>query len=853
MIKFPFQNPDLPFKDRVEDFVSRMTLEEKISQMVHDAPAIERLGVPKYNWWNECLHGVGRAGLATVFPQAIGMAAAWDAEMMFDIATVISDEARAKHHEYLRQYKHEIYQGLTFWTPNINLFRDPRWGRGMETYGEDPYLTAKLAVPFIKGLQGDNEKYLKLVATAKHYTVHSGPEIDRHTFDAQTSDRDFWESYMPHFEATIKEANVYSIMCAYNRFRGEAACASNFLTNEILRDQWGFDGYVVSDCGAIYDVFAHHKVVNSKPEAAALAVKSGTDLNCGCVYNSLGEAVQQGLITEAEIDVAVKRLFLARFKLGMFDPEQDVSYAQIPYSIVDCDKHKKIALEAAQKSIVLLKNENNLLPLSRDVKSVAVIGPNANDADTLLANYNGYPADPVTPLRGIQEKIGADKVSFAYGCSWAKELPLMEIIPSLALFTKENGTVVNGLKAEYFNNRDLSGEPVFCRIDKELDFTWWEKAPADNLNADGFSIRWTGKLVAPDSGRYAIGANGMSGYRIYLQDDLHVDYESPDEAVTQYEYIDLQKGQEYKLEIEFYKTNGTSKFQLLWEQPNVDLQNQALDIAAKSDVVVMFMGLSRRLEGEEMKVKVPGFDNGDRVEIALPAVQDELMKKINALGKPVVLVLLNGSAVSFNWAADTVPAIVEAWYPGQAAGQAIADVLFGDYNPGGRLPVTFYKSVNQLPPFHDYNMQGKTYRFFREEPLYPFGYGLSYTNFKYSNLQMPKTVKSGENVRVSVDVENGGQRAGDEVVQLYVTDVKATVPVPICSLQGFKRISLEPGQKQTVEFVLTPRQVSVVDDDGNFVVEPGEFEIFVGGKQPGFIGRCDAETTQVISQVIEIS
>ncbi len=536
-----YKNPSLPIEERVDDLLARMTLEEKVSQMMNSAPAIERLGIPEYNWWNECLHGVARSGKATVFPQAIGLAATWDTELMHRVAAAISDEARAKHHEYVRHGKRGIYQGLTFWSPNINLFRDPRWGRGMETYGEDPYLTGKMAVAFIKGLQGDDPKYLKVVATAKHYAVHSGPEPSRHEFDAQVDTRDFRDSYLPHFEASIREGQAYSVMCAYNRYRGEACCGSSFLLTDILRNEWGFDGYVVSDCGAIEDISARHKVVEALPQAAALAVKSGCDLCCGEEYQGLLAAVKDGAISEAEIDIAVRRLFVARFKLGMFDPSEMVPYAQVPYSVLDSEAHQRLALEAARKSIVLLKNEGNLLPLKKDLKSIAVIGPNADDVEVLLGNYNGFPSNPVTPLQGIRQKVSATtKVAYSLGCEWAENLPCFEVIPSSALFTTVSGQRQNGLTAEYFANNELEGDPVFTRVDEQIDFNWWDDSPDSRLDSDNFAVRWSGELVPSITGLYALGGYGLSGFRIYLDDSLLVKFSGLHHPNKTYKNVALQ-------------------------------------------------------------------------------------------------------------------------------------------------------------------------------------------------------------------------------------------------------------------------------------------------------------------------
>ena len=829
----PYKNPNLPIEVRVADLMSRLTLEEKVAQMMNATPAIERLGVPAHDYWNEALHGVARSGIATVFPQAIGLAATWDTKLMYEVADVISTEARAKHHEYARNNQFGRYQGLTFWSPNINIFRDPRWGRGQETYGEDPYLTGRLGIQFVRGLQGNDPRYFKVIATPKHYAVHSGPEPERHAFDAIASERDLRETYLPAFRDTIVEGKAYSVMCAYNRTNGEPCCANKRLMVDILRGEWGFDGYVVSDCGAIYDIWKFHKVVPTEMEASVLGVKAGTDLTCGTEYPSLVQAVKQGLITEAELDTSVKRLLTARFRLGQFDPPEMVPYARIPFSQNDTDEHRQLALKTARESIVLLKNADRTLPLKKDLKSIAVIGPNADSPEVLWGNYNGNASRLFTPLAGIKNAVSKDtKVVYALGSTLAGE----PVVPVPASALTVNGTEP-GLKAEYFNNQELRGPAATVRTDARIDFDWGRYNPTPELTGNNFSVRWTGKLKPPESGNYTIGFTADDGARIYIDGKLLVEAWSSNPTKTVTKEIALEGGRSYDLRMEYFQNNRENIAKLVWSYPRLSerLLEEAVTAARESDVSVVVLGISARLEGEEMPVHVEGFRGGDRTDLSLPKSQEALLKAVAATGKPVVVVLLSGSAVAVNWANHNVPAILAAWYPGGEGGTAVADVLFGNYNPAGRLPVTFYKTVDQLPPFTDYSMQGRTYRYFKGEPLYPFGYGLSYTNFVYSDLRIDsKSVKAGQPVNVSVDVTNAGERLGEEVVQLYLTDTAASAPVPIRNLVGFDRISLRPREKRSVSFTITPRQMSLIDDGGKRVIEPGEFTIFVGGGQPGF-------------------
>jgi beta-glucosidase len=828
-----YKDPNQPLEKRLNDLLSRMTLEEKASQLLSASPAIPRLGVPAYDWWNECLHGVARAGRATVFPEPIGIAATWDTALLFRVATAISDEARAKHHEFVRRGKRGIYEGLTFWTPNINLFRDPRWGRGMETYGEDPYLTARMAVQFVKGLQGDNPRYLKTVATAKHYAVHSGPESTRHIFDARVDERDLRETYLPQFEAAVKEGGAFSVMCSYNSVDGVPACANPRLLGSILREEWSFPGYVVSDCGAIGDIWEWHKAAKTAAEGVAMAVKAGCDLDCGLEYENVVPAVRQGLLPEKDVDTAVRRLLTARFKLGMFDPPSMVPWAKIPYSVNDSPEHQRLALQTARESIVLLKNEGGLLPLAKNLKTIAVIGPDADSVEVLLGNYNGQPSHPVTPLAGIRAKVSRNtRVLYARGSDIAEGMPLLETVPASALFTSNGADRRPGLNAEYYNTAAFNGQayfaqafvspamrkaavipenpkPLFTRVDPQIDFDWRDGAPRNDMDDDNFGVRWTGYLAPPVTGKYQLGATGLNAYEVYFDGKPLVRRDNVHERGYEYETVDLEAGRLYPIRVDFHEVHGDADVRLVWAPPHGDYEEEAVRLARRSDVVLMLLGLSPRLEGEEMRVKVPGFSGGDRLRLDIPDVQERLLRRVSAAGKPVVLVLLNGSAVAVNWARDHVPAIVELWYPGQAGGTALADVLFGDYNPAGRLPVTFYKSENQLPPFDDYRMTNRTYRFFKGEPLFPFGYGLSYTTFSYRNLAAPAEAGKGAKINVSVEVENTGKRQGDEVVQLYLKH-----PGVVRELKGFERVSLDPGQRKTVSFTLTraaagPVEISV--------------------------------------------
>jgi len=842
----PYMDSSLPVEKRVDDLVSRMTLEEKVGQMMNGADAIPRLGIPKYDWWSEGLHGIARSGYATVFPQAIGMAATWDTNLVGDIATTVSTEARAKYNQAMRDNVHSIYFGLTIWSPNINIFRDPRWGRGQETYGEDPFLTSRLGVAFVKGLQGDDPTYLKTVATPKHFAVHSGPESERHRFNVDPSPYDFEDTYLPAFRATVTEGHADSVMCAYNAVDGVPACASKMLLEETLRKDWGFDGYVTSDCGAIDDFFHAdaHKYSPDAEHAAAAGVLAGTDTNCGNTYKALVKAVKDGLLPESALDTAVKRLFTARFRLGMFDPESKVAYARIPYSEDDSAAHRALSLEAARESMVLLKNENDFLPLKPGLKTIAVVGPNAAALAALEGNYNAVPSHPVLPVDGIREEFRGANVIYAQGSPYVEGLGVP--VPRTALHPEADSTEV-GLKAEYFASSDFSGNPVLTRVDPQIDFDWNAASPVPGLPANNFGVRWTGTITAPAAGDYPFSVTlahcypcqDHEGYKVYLDDKEVASFGSSEKsdfrASTTPEFhltFPDTRPHELRVEYEHHAPLFGAGITLNWAPPVEPLRAEAVAAAQKADVVLAFVGLSPELEGEEMPVHVEGFSGGDRTDIKLPKAQEDLLEAVAATGKPLVVVLMNGSALAVNWSQEHAQAVLEAWYPGETGGEAIAQTLDGKNNPGGRLPVTFYSSIDQLPGFENYAMKGRTYRYFGGTPLYGFGYGLSYTQFAYSKLQLSsKTVKAGAQLTVEAEVRNTGKRAGDEVVELYLTPPASDVS-PLRELKAFQRLHLEPGASQQVKFELDPRQLSEVDAAGKRSVQAGSYAIFVGGAQP---------------------
>jgi len=830
-----YLNSSLPIPQRVDDIISKLSLQQKIKLLMNKGTAIDSNGlkIPAYNWWNECLHGVARAGKATVFPQAIGLAATFDTALMSKVANAISDEARAKHEYFANSNQRGMYTGLNFWTPNINIFRDPRWGRGMETYGEDPLLTSSMANVFIRGLQGNNPTYFKTIATIKHFVAHSGPEEGRSGFNVNVSDNDMWETYTPAFKSAVKNASVYSLMCAYNAFKGEPCCSNDYLMNDLLRKQWGFKGFIVTDCGAVSNIYrkgAHEKVATAE-EASARAIKAGVDLECGSAFNALDKAVAKNLITEPELDNSLRRLFTARFMLGSFDDPKKVSFTQIPFSVVESKEHIQLSLEAAQKSIVLLKNEKKVLPLKQNIKTLAVIGPNADDEEVLLANYNGLPSEIITPLKGLKKQLPNTNILYAQGSPHATGLPVPKLIAARYLFTTKEMTA-QGLTGNYFSNNTFSGAHVLSRVDSVIDFLWINGAPAPSIDPFNFSVRWQGFLKVPVTGEYYLDMYGSSNFELLVEDTALFRYSNTDGADHKYKKISLNAEKLYAVKINYSNTGANAIVKLNWEMPNINYEAEAVAIAQTADVIVLCMGLSPRIEGEQMDVTLEGFNKGDRTKLALPTVQQNLIKKIMALGKPVVLVLVNGSAVAINWETENIPAIVETWYGGQQAGTAIADVLTGKFNPSARLPVTFYTSEKELPAFEDYNMKERTYRYYTGKSLYEFGYGLSYTNFTYSNLKIKPTSKIGNDVVVTVDVKNSGKYDGDEVVQLYVNNLQKTEYTALRCLKGFTKINLKKGEKKTVSFTLQPKDFSFINEESKRVVSAGNFTISVGGKQP---------------------
>ncbi len=830
----PYLDPALPIAQRVDDLVGRMTLAEKVAQMQNEAPAIPRLHVAEYDWWNEGLHGVARSGYATVFPQAIGMAATFDTDLSERIGDAISTEARAKYNDALLRDNHAIFYGLTLWSPNINIDRDPRWGRGQETYGEDPFLTGQIGSAFVRGLQGSDPAYLKVVATAKHFAVHSGPESSRHTFDVAVSAHDLEDTYLPAFRAVVVGARAASVMCAYNAVDGTPACASNMLLQNTLKQDWHFKGFVVSDCAAITDVAIGHRFASDMAHAAALSVKAGTDLSCGTEYSALVSAVHQNLISESEIDRAVKRLFTARFRLGMFDPPAAVAYNSIPFSENDSRAHAALALEAARRSMVLLKDSAGTLPLAKTIRTIAVIGPNAAALPALEGNYNAVASHPVTPLAALEQRLPGH-VLYAQGSPYVGGVPIP--VPPSAFVD---------LKAEFFRDANFHAAPVATRADRNIDFDWNGAAPVPEVGAQSFSVRWTGELTAPAPGvipfafafSHCSTCDDAESVSVWLDDRpvynfIHARTHGRRASTTPFT-LTFADTNPHRIRILY--THDAAHFgaglTFNWQPPLSALREQAVAAANQSDAIVAFLGLSPEIEGEEMPLKVEGFAGGDRTAIELPAAQQQLVSALAATGKPLVIVLMNGGAIALQSAAEEASSILEAWYPGEAGGTAIAETLFGENNPSGRLPVTFYASTAQLPPFDSYAMDQRTYRYFTGTPLYPFGFGLSYTTFAFSSAKLStETLAAGQPLDVTAELQNTGTLAGDDTVEFYL--IPRHIPgAPIRTLVGFEKVHLKPGESRAVHTIISPRALSLVSGDGTRSVLPGDYELYVGDGPP---------------------
>jgi beta-glucosidase len=849
--KLPYMNPNLSPQERALDLVHRMTLQEKASQLTNESRAIPRLGVPAYNWWSEALHGVAVDG-TTEFPEPIGLAATFDVPGIHKMATDIGIEARVVHAKSLHDGASPIFHGLDFWSPNVNLFRDPRWGRGQETYGEDPFLSGRMAVAFVTGLQGNNPKYYRVISTPKHFDVHSGPEPTRHFADYDVSKHDMEDSYLPAFRAAIVKGHAGSVMCAYNAINGAPACANPFLLQHTLRGAWQFQGYVVSDCDAVRDIFTGHDYRPTQPEASAISLERGMDNECygtqffgDSDYQPFIQAVQQGYLSESAIDTALVRLFTARIKLGMFDPPSMVPFSKISPDQLDSAAHRELARHLADESMVLLKNDG-VLPLKPSVKRIAIVGPLANQTAVLLGNYNGIPTHTVSMLEGMKAEFPNAKITYVPGTQFLSNRG--NPVPTSVLTTPDGKP---GLLAEYtsamrFEQRPRP-KPFISRIEPTVNLTE-SNLPEQAKGKSSLGVRWTGFLNPAETGDYLIGVktNGFAGVSV---GDKQVSRSS--HSGTSMGQIHLEKGHPVKLEV-FYgeRSSGKPEAQLIWEPVNNKPDPAAIAAAKNADVVIAVVGITSRLEGEEMPVDMPGFFGGDRTNMKMPQPEEDLVQAVAATGKPLVVVLMNGSALAVNWEKSHANAILDAWYPGEEGGAAIADTLSGKNNPAGRLPVTFYKDISQLPPFEDYAMKGRTYRYFKGQPLWPFGYGLSYTTFKYSSLTLPTTpINAGSPLEVSVVVTNTGKVAGDEVAQLYLKfpDVPGA---PIRALRGFQRIHLAPGASQTVKFHLKKRDLSMVTSKGNIIVAQGKYTVSVGGGQPGTGAPSVSGNFQVNGQVM---
>ena len=827
----PYQNAALTAEERADDLLGRLTLDEKVMLMMDTSPAILRLGIPEFHWWNEALHGVGRNGIATVFPITMAMAATFNDHLVYQAFAAASDEARAKNTEARSKNDIKRYRGLSFWTPNINIFRDPRWGRGQETYGEDPYLTSRMGIAVVRGLQGysyDGKtsvpgKYRKLLACAKHYAVHSGPEWNRHEFNIeQLPERDLWETYLPAFKALVQEGQVAEVMCAYQAIDGAPCCSNTRYLQRILRDEWGFKGIVTSDCGAIDDFYkpGRHNFVKTAEESSARAVIAGTDVECGSIYKSLPEAVKAGLLTEQQLDTSLRRLLIARFQLGDFDADELVEWTKIPMSVVASKEHKQIALDAARQSIVLLKN-NGILPLQAKTPKVIVMGPNANDSTMMWGNYNGQPTQTTTILQGIRHYL--PNVPFVQGCTWTrKEVPTSMFNQ---LFTDDGR---RGLQANYWNNEQMEGLPAMAiRVTEPLHLdNGGNTAFAPGVSLEHFSARYEGIFRPQQDGEVTFDMLNDDYAMLIFNGDTLLNRRNGHGVRDAHVTYQVQAGNSYPLTLIYAQNTGHAMLQF-------DITMTDRSVAARSpltapgsplkdaDIVIFVGGISPRLEGEEMKVSEPGFKGGDRTSIELPQVQRDWLAELKKAGKRIIYVNCSGSAIALTPEDAIADAIVQAWYGGEKGGQALADVLFGQYNPSGKLPVTFYKSTDELPDFLDYRMQNRTYRYYQGEALYPFGHGLSYTTFDIAGAEY-------QDSKVNVTVSNTGRRDGSEVIQVYVRNT-ADTEGPLKTLRAYQRVTLKAGEQQRISIDLPRERFEGWDTQTNTMrVVPGKYEVMVG-------------------------
>ena len=827
----PYMNPNLPPEERAADLVHRMTLEEKASQLVNQARAIPRLNVPAYDWWSEALHGVAVDG-TTEFPEPIGLAATFDTPRIHEMATTIGIEARIVHAQAVRKGAFPIFHGLDFWAPNVNIFRDPRWGRGQETYGEDPFLSARLAVAFVTGMQGDDPRYYRTISTPKHFAVHSGPEPTRHFADVDVSKHDQLDTYLPAFRAAVVEGHAGSVMCAYNAINGEPACASQFLLQQTLRGAWQFHGYVVSDCDAVRNIFRDHHYRPTQPQASAISLLRGMDNECidfakvpdDHDYRPYIEAVQQGYLPESSVDTALVRLFTARIRLGLFDPPDVAPYSKIDEKALDGAEHRALAHRMANESMVLLKNDG-VLPLKSAMR-IAVVGPLADQTAVLLGNYNGTPTHTVSVLEGMKAEFPNAKITYIPGTQFLSNRG--DPVPASVLTTPDGKP---GLKADYGSRTgfDSKPTPLASRVESGVNLKDGN-LPEEAKTTKTLSVQWNGFLNPIATGDYLLGIKADGFARVSADDKLVTQGWGNNTHLGQ---IHLEKGHPVKLDVSYSRfEEGNHDAQLIWAPVNNVPDPAAVAAAQNADVIVAVVGITSRLEGEEMPVDQPGFSGGDRTSLDLPKPEEDLVQAVAGMGKPLVVVLMNGSALGVNWEKAHASAILESWYSGEEGGAAIAETLSGKNNPAGRLPVTFYKDVHQLPHFENYAMKGRTYRYFDGEPLWPFGYGLSYTTFSYSDLALPHSpLNAGDSLDAAVTVTNTGKTAGDEVVQLYLKFPDAP-GAPIRALRGFQRIHLEPGAQQRVDFHLNPRDLNMVTELGDIIVAQGKYTVSIGGGQP---------------------